>query len=101
MIGREFNFHDGERGAALAIRVIIGGKDNNIDRVLKDGTVIISIKDIPSDLNFEVIAYLSNQLGIEPARFDVISGEDKHEMLVSVLDINPGDLQNLVLSKIS
>ncbi len=101
MIGREFNFHNGERGAALAIRIKTGGDENHIERVLKDGTVIISLKGSPSDLKFALIEYLSIQLGLGADKIDIISGDDKKEMLVSVLDIDPEGLQNIVLSKIS
>ena len=71
MIGRKFHFHDGEIGAALAVRVKTGSKQNKIDRVLKDGTVVLTIMNNPPDLNNEVIAYLAMQLGIEKERFDL------------------------------
>jgi uncharacterized protein YggU (UPF0235/DUF167 family) len=101
MIGREFHFHDGESGAALALRVNVGGRHNKIDRVLKDGTVVLVIKDNPSDLNNIVIAYLAEQLGIDRKRFDIIAGEDKKDKIISILDIEPVELQNLILGKIS
>ena len=101
MIGREFRFHDGEIGAALTIRVNIGGKQNKIDRVLKDGTVVLAIMDKPSDLNKEVITFLAEQLGIDKKRFDIIAGEIDRDKIISILDIEPVDLQDLILGKIS
>jgi len=100
MIGREFHFHDGEIGAALAIRVNIGSSQNKIIRVLKDGTVVIDIKNDPSDLNNIVIAYLAGQLGIDQKRFDVIAGENKRDKIISIIDIEPVELQDLILKTI-
>ncbi len=101
MIGREFHFHDGKIGAALAIRVNIGGKHNKIDRVLNDGTVVLVLMKEPSDLNIKVKAYLAEQLEIDLKRFDIIAGEDDRDKIISILDIEPDDLQALILSKIS
>jgi uncharacterized protein YggU (UPF0235/DUF167 family) len=101
MIGRKFNFHDGEIGAALAVRVKTGSKQNKIDRVLKDGTVVLTIINNPPDLNNEVIAYLAMQLGIEKKRFDIIAGEGDRDKIISILNIEPEHLQDLILDKIS
>jgi uncharacterized protein YggU (UPF0235/DUF167 family) len=101
MIGREFHFHDGAIGAALAIRVNVSGSDNKIDRVLKDGTVIVTIKKKTVNLNGDVIAYLAEQLGIDQKRFDIIAGEESKEKIISILDIKPGELQSLILGKLS
>ncbi len=101
MIGREFHFHYGEIGAALAIRVFVGGKHNKIDRVLKDGTVVLTILNNPLDLNNEVITYLAKELGIERKRFDIIAGGEDRDKIISILDIAPEDLQEKILNKIS
>ena len=101
MIGIEFHFHDGAIGAALAIRVKVTGSENKIDRVLKDGTVIVTIKKKTVNLNGDVIAYLAEQLGIDQKRFDIIAGEESKEKIISILDIKPGELQSLILGKLS
>jgi uncharacterized protein YggU (UPF0235/DUF167 family) len=101
MIGREFHFHDGERGAALAIRIKELGKVNKFDRVLKDGTLVITLMKNTSDINQELIGYLSQQLGIDQKRFDIIAGNESNEKLISVLDIGPAKLQEIVLSKLA
>ena len=64
MIGREFKFHDGERGAALAVRLITGAKKDEIRKVLKDGTVVVHLKGNPKNQNQELLSYLSNELDI-------------------------------------
>ena len=101
MIGREFHFHDGAQGAALAIRIKAGSKYNRIDKVLRDGTIVLSINSDPDDLNRDIIIYLAGQLGIEEKRLDIIAGKDDNEKIISIIDITPEELQAKVLSKIS
>ena len=76
MIGREFNFHDGEKGSAIAIRITKGKGSQRIVKVLRDGTVVIELSEKVEDIDQELIKFLSNQLGIEPKRFDIIAWEE-------------------------
>ena len=43
VIGREFNFHNGKKGSALAIRITKRSGDQRISNVMKDGTVVINL----------------------------------------------------------
>ncbi|MGB2962625.1 MAG: hypothetical protein WBB69_01425 [Anaerolineales bacterium] len=101
MIGREFNFHDGEKGSAIAIRITKGKGRQRIVKVLRDGTVVIDLPEEVEDIDQELIKFLSNQLGIEPKRFDIIAGEEGQEKLISILDMNPEVLQKLILKKLA
>jgi len=101
MIGREFKFHDGEKGAALAIRVIAEKEVSKIDRILKDGTVVVHLEGEHTDLNLEMIKYLSKELSLDQKRFDVIAGEERGDKIVSIINIKPDEIQNLILEKIS
>ena len=58
MIGREFKFHDGAKGSALAIRVVQSKSDHQINNVLKDGTVVINLAPEIVDINKELISFL-------------------------------------------
>ena len=100
MIGREFHFHDGKKGAALTIRVFARGETNKIDKVLNDGTVLISIRSDASDLNKALIKYLADKLGIAQKRFEIVAGLDGEDKLISILEIDPVVLQDLVLRNI-
>jgi uncharacterized protein YggU (UPF0235/DUF167 family) len=100
MIGREFHFHDGKKGAALTIRVFARGNTNKIDKVLNDGTVLISIKSNTKDLNKDLIKYLADKLGIVKSRFEIVAGWEGEDKLISILEIDPGLLQDLVLKSI-
>jgi len=101
MIGREFRFHNGENGAALAVRVIKDEKGNQIIRVLDDGTVLVGLKDDRGDINKKIIKILSTQLKLARKKFDVIAGEEGEDKLISILDIKPAELQELIVKKVS
>ena len=101
MIGREFKFHDGKKGAALAIRIIKNSEADEIRKVLKDGTVVVHLKGDPEDTKQRLIQYLYSELIIDQNRFDVIEGRDGVDILLSILDIEPYEIQNMILKKIS
>ena len=101
MIGREFKFHDGKKGAALAVRIVKNAGKDAIQKVLMDGTVVIHLKENPDDAKDLLLAYLSAALHIEKERFDIIKGKDGTEMLLSILDIEPSEIQKLILDQIS
>ena len=101
MIGREFKFHDGKKGAALDIRIIKDSVTDEIRKVLKDGTVVVHLRGEPEDPNTRLIKYLSSELAIDESRFDIIEGKVGADILLSILDIEPYEIQNLILQKIS
>ncbi len=100
MISRELKFHDGKKGAALALRIIQDAEEDMLRKVLKDGTVVVHLKGIPADLKGSLIQYLSSELNLERDRFDIIEIRDGADILLSILDIDPGEIQNLILEKI-
>ena len=101
MIGREFNFHDGEKGSALAIRITKGKGNQQIVKILRDGTVVIDLSEKVDDIDQELISFLSEQLGIVQNRIDIIAGEEGNEKIISILDMKPGKLQELILEKLA
>lgn len=100
MIGREFRFHDGKKGAALAVRIIKNSKEDMIRKVLKDGTVVVHLKGNPGDPKGLLIRYLSTELHMDRGRFDIIEVKDGVDVLLSILDIRPSEIQNMILDKI-
>ena len=101
MIGREFRFHDGKKGAALALRIIKNSKEDMIHRVLKDGTVVVHLKANPEDPRGLLIQYLSAELQMDQSRFDIVEVKDGVDVLLSILDIGPGEIQKMILNKIA
>ena len=100
MIGREFRFHDGEKGAALAIRVTQEIGDKEIIEVLDDGTLVINIPNKDLDIDKELIKYLAEILGVAKKRLDIIAGGEENERLLSILDMKPSEVQTIVLKNI-
>ena len=100
MIGRKFNFHDGEKGSALAIRIKTGKGKQQIVKILEDGTVVINLSGRTKNLNQELIKFLSKKLNVAQKQFDIIAGTEDNEKLVSVLDVDSEEIQELVLSNL-
>jgi uncharacterized protein YggU (UPF0235/DUF167 family) len=100
MIGREFRFHDGEKGSALAIRVTRDKADTGIIKVLQDGTLLINLRNDDVDINKELVDYLADTLGVAKKRLDIIAGGEEKERLVSILDMKPSEVQEIILNVI-
>jgi len=101
MIGRKFNFHDGEKGSALAVRISDDQGKTGIRNVLEDGTLVINITGKTKDINQELIKFLAKILKINEKRFDIVAGMEGSEKLISILDITPEKIQELVLKKLT
>jgi uncharacterized protein YggU (UPF0235/DUF167 family) len=101
MIGRDFRFHDGEKGAALAIRVTQDKADTGIFKVLNDGTLLINLPNDDVDIDKELVNYLADTLGVAKKRLDIIAGGGENERLVSILDMKPSEVQDIVLNAIN
>ena len=101
MIGRQFKFHNGEHGAALAIRVKHSRGDSNFSKVLKDGTVIVQLKQGEGEVNARLIDFVSRELKIPKKRLQVIAGKDGSKKLISIVDKTPNQIQKIVLELIS
>jgi len=101
MIGRKFNFHDGEKGSALAVRISDDQGKTGIRNVLEDGTLVINITGKTKDINQELVKFLAKILKINEKRFDIVAGMEGSEKLISILDITPEKVQELVLNKLN
>jgi len=100
MIGRKFNFHDGEKGSALAVRISDDQGKIGIINVLEDGTLVINFAGESKDINQDLIKFLARILNINEKRFDIVAGIEGSEKLISILDIPPEKIQELVLAKL-
>jgi hypothetical protein len=100
MIGREFRFHDGEKGSALAIRISQYKTGPGIEKVMMDGTLVINLPGDDTDIEKELIKYLAEILGIDKKRLDIIAGGDENEKLLSILDMKPSEVQTIILKNI-
>lgn len=101
MSGRKFKFHNGGKGAALAIRVKPGARQTRFKKVLRDGTVIVQYRAGAGNINQELIKFLADELGIAEKRFQIVAGKDGKNKLVSILDMQPDEIQQVILARIT
>ncbi len=99
---RKFRFHDGQRGAALAIRVTARARENKIIGITSDGTVRIHLTAAASSPDFDqaLEAFIADVLEVEPRRVSVVAG-DNNDKLVSVLDMTTEEVHKKVLENLA
>lgn len=98
MIDKDVHLHNGEKGAALAIRVIPRARENQVVEVLNDGTVKVRLKDSGEALNEELMQFLAAILDIPEKRIEVVAGEGGRDKLVSIIDMSPKEVQKLIIA---
>jgi uncharacterized protein YggU (UPF0235/DUF167 family) len=97
---RDYHLHNGKKGAALAIRVIFNALKNEITDILQDGTIRIRLFSTSSDANInrELSKFLSQVLNVTQSKIEIVAGENGHEKLVSVLDLDAESVQKKILA---
>jgi uncharacterized protein (TIGR00251 family) len=90
MADRQFKMHNGKKGSALAIRVTPRASRNEVVEILDDGTVRVRLAASPADeeANAALIEFLSEILGVPPAKLDIVAGEMGRDKLVSIMDMD-------------
>jgi len=101
MEGRNFEFHDGEKGAAIAVHIKRKKGTSCFQRVQKDGSVVVQMETGGGDLNEKLIKFLASELNIPRKKFQIIAGEDGSKKLISILDTKPKQVQKRILELIS
>ena len=102
-MGREPQFSNGKRGAALPVRVIPRAGRNEIVEILNDQTVKIRLVALPSEqeTNQELIRFLSEVLGVSASKMEVVAGAKGRDKLVSILDITSQEVHKKILAHLS
>lgn len=87
---RDHKLHDGRTGSAIHVHLTVKALENEIYRVLKDGTVHIHLKASGSDksINDALIAYLAEVLKTDPRKIEIIAGQSGPDKLVTILDVD-------------
>lgn len=102
MESRSFRLHNGQKGAALTVRVIPRARRNEVVEVLNDGTVKIRLAVSSSKgINQELVKFLSDTLDISADRIDIVAGDTGLDKLVTVLDLDATTLQARILQKLA
>ncbi len=95
---REFKFHSGRFGAAIAVRVSPRASKNEISEIMKDGTIKIKLTTPPVDgkANQALIEFLSELLGIPPSKFEIVMGSTNRNKLIAIEGIDAEMLQKRI-----
>ena len=99
---RQFVLHDGKRGSALALRVTPRADRNQITGLLNDGTIKVQLASAAEDevSNKELLAFLSEVLGVPKSRVEIVAGEASRDKLVSVLDMDSETAHQRILAHV-
>lgn len=95
---REFKLHDGERGAALTIRVTPRARKTAIGGVLDDGTLRVRVAAPPVEgkANKALIAFLAKVLGVRKNKIEIVAGEKGLDKIISVLEMPAEEAQDQI-----
>jgi uncharacterized protein (TIGR00251 family) len=99
-MSRKYDFHDGKRGSALAVRVTPRASRNQIVGVVNDGTIKVHLATDPLDEkeNIELLDFLAEVLGVPKSRLEIVAGESGRDKLISVLDMDVETVHQRVLA---
>ncbi|MCW5873391.1 MAG: DUF167 domain-containing protein [Anaerolineales bacterium] len=93
---------DGKGGAALAIRVTPRASRNEIVEILPDHTIKIRLTAPPVDgkANEALIEFLAKVLAVPKTRIDIVAGQTGRDKLVTIVDMDSSEAQELILKQI-
>lgn len=100
---REFRFHDGRKGSALAIRVTPRASRNEIAEVLHDGTIRIRLAAPPVEgkANEALIDFLAEILNVPRSHIEIVAGHTGRDKLVSIQDMDPEEAHRRILEHLA
>jgi len=102
MSNRNYRLHNGQKGAALAVRVTPRAARNQIAEILHDGTIRIRLTAAPGEeVNSELREYLSKILDVPESAIDVVAGQTGRDKLVSVIDLDSEIAHQKILMHLS
>ncbi len=103
MAHREYNLHDGKKGAAIGVRVTPRARKDEIAEIMADGTVRIRLTAQPdeTETNQALSAFLAKILGVLPSKIEVVAGQTGRDKLVSILDLDAEETHQKILQNLS
>jgi hypothetical protein len=103
MAPRKFRLHDGQRGAALAVRLTPRASKNEIVEILSDGTVKVHVTAPPVEgqANEALLKFLGQVLGVPRSRLDVVAGATGRDKLISVIDMDAADVHKKIVKHLN
>jgi len=96
---RKFTLHDGKIGAAITVRVTPRMAKDQIYDILDDGTIKIRLTAPPvaGKANKALIRYLAETLEIPASWIEIIAGQNSHDKLISILNLDSEEVQKRIL----
>lgn len=102
MSDREYRLHNGQRGAAIAVRVTPRSSSNQIAEILHDGTIRIRLDAAPgSEVNAALKRFLAQIFEVKESSIDIVAGESGRDKLISVLDLDSETAHRKVLENLA
>ena len=102
MSDRNFHLHNGQSGAALAIRITPRASSNQVAEILDDGTIRIRLAaSSGEEVNSELKTYLSNLFGVSESAIDVVAGQNSRDKLVTILNLSSETAQKKIVENLS
>jgi uncharacterized protein YggU (UPF0235/DUF167 family) len=102
MSDREYRLHNGQRGAAIAVRVTPRASSNQIAEILHDGTVRVRLEAAPgSELNAALKRFLAKVFDVKENAIDIVAGESGRDKLISVLNLDSETAHRKVLEHLA
>ncbi len=96
---RHFHLHNGQTGAAIAVRVTPRASKNEIQEILDDGTIKVRITSAPVDgqANETLLEYLAKLLEVRMSQLDIVAGQTGRDKLISVIGLDADTVQERLL----
>jgi uncharacterized protein YggU (UPF0235/DUF167 family) len=102
MTDREYRLHNGQKGAALGVRVTPRASSNQIAEILHDGTVRIRLSASPGDgLNDALKSYLADILNVSVSTIDIVAGQTGRDKLISVINLDSETVHKKILENLA
>lgn len=102
-MAKKLQIHGGQTGAALAIRVTPRATKDEIQEIQSDGMVRIRLMASGKDqeINQALLRFLAMVLGVEVSKIEIVAGQEGLDKLVSVLDMDPTEVQKKIIRNLS
>ena len=99
MTARDYHFHNGKKGAAIAVRVTTRARKNEIVEIQNNGTIKIRVTAPPVDgkANDALTVFLAKVFNIPKSRIEIVAGLTGRDKLISILDMSPQVAQKKIL----
>ncbi|MFN2151888.1 MAG: DUF167 domain-containing protein [Anaerolineales bacterium] len=102
MADRKYHLHNGQKGAALAVRITPRASSNQVVEILHDGSIRIRLTAGSGDeINSVLKAYLAQVLDVSEKAIEIVAGESGRDKLVSVLDLDSETAHQKVLQHLA